>query len=203
MVCIHPPPWYISMTSDLYAIDPPYLALGNPRPETSYHPFEDQSLTPGEANELFALWVTGYYQHGTTADQFEHRTALKDPPPTIATMQQEDIATALHVIPDMTKFTDGIILSGWQKQNLGESLRTRLMYPSDMNSSWANIQLKYIWCDMSVWEMPWGALKLEEELEGAKTAGKPFRTTSVLRMRGSNHFVRIDNRYHSKYATAN
>jgi len=56
---------------------------------------------------------------------------------------------------------------------------------------------------MSVWEMPWGVWKLEEELEGAKTAGKPFRTTSVLRMRGCNHFVRINNKIYNKYRTAN
>lgn len=197
------PPSYISMISDWHAIDPPYHALGYPRPESSYQPFEDQTLTPGEAIKAFALWVAGYYQHGAAADQLELRTALKNPPPTIATMQQEDIATSLHVIPDMTKFSDGIIFSGCQKQNLGESLRNRLLYPSDMKGSWANIKLKYIWCDMSVWEMPWGVWKLEKELEGAKTAGKPFRTTSVLRMRGCNHFVRINNKIYNKYRTAN
>jgi hypothetical protein len=54
-------------------------------------------------------------------------------------MQQEDIAAVLHVIPDMTKFSDGIIMSGYKKQYLGESLRSRLLYPSGMDNSWTNL----------------------------------------------------------------
>jgi hypothetical protein len=108
-------------------------------------------------------------------------------------MKKEDLATALHTIPDMRNFTDGILLRGYQNKNLGESLRSRLLYPSDIKNSWANKEVRYIWCDMSPWVAPWGFWKLQEELEDAKKLGKSFRTISVLRLRGCNHFVRIIN----------
>jgi hypothetical protein len=103
-------------------------------------------------------------------------------------MSETEIATALYYIPDMSKFPDVIVLLTI-RHHLAESLRKRMLYPSDEEESWASIPLRYIWCDMSVWEMPWGFWKFKEELESARAAGHPFRPTSVFRARGCNHFV--------------
>lgn len=102
-------------------IDPPYGALGYLSPETYYHPFEDKALGPEEGHKLFPLLVSGYYAHGETPDKLEHRFALTDSPPTITTMSETDIATALYSISDMSKFPDIIILSAI-KPCLRESL---------------------------------------------------------------------------------
>jgi hypothetical protein len=105
-------------------------------------------------------------------------------------MSQEDITATVLNVPDMSKFSDVLIGLGYRKHSLGASLRDRLLYPSDTNKTWTNTPLQYIWCDMSIWETIYGSRKLYADLEEAKTTGRPFRTTSLLRMRGVNHFVR-------------
>ena len=54
---------------------------------------------------------------------------------------------------------------------------------------WDDLEVRYLWCDRSVYEMPWGTWALRGELEEAKRQGKRMRSISVARLAGANHFV--------------
>ena len=61
--------------------------------------------------------------------------------------------------------------------------------PEEGASNWENVEVRHLWCDRSVWEMPWGTKMLKEEIDEAKKAGKHVRDVVFARLVGGNHFV--------------
>ena len=56
---------------------------------------------------------------------------------------------------------------------------------------WRSVQVRYVWCENSVWEMPFGYHLLSTELEEARKGGKKVRNVSFGLIRGANHFVSL------------
>ena len=59
----------------------------------------------------------------------------------------------------------------------------------DTGDDWADVEVRYLWCDRSVYEMPWGTWALRKELEEAQAKGLRTRRLAIARLRGANHFV--------------
>jgi hypothetical protein len=90
----------------LFSLDPPYFALGYLPPPESYNPLSHPSLAPGEGVKVFPVWVSGYYKHGDSGADLEHRIALPDPRPTILAMSEADVASALYPHQENLKLLD-------------------------------------------------------------------------------------------------
>ncbi|KAF8265653.1 alpha/beta-hydrolase [Lactarius quietus] len=156
------------------AYDPPSIAMGYPSPDGYYFPLDDPSIPPEDALKIFPLWVTGYYSHGDTLETLSVRNALDEPTPTATRMSPEDVAFSVHDPPTLPDGADTIIL-----QNC-------------LTVGWPNVEFRYVWCDSSVWMMPWGVWSFRSEIEQARKDGKRIRDHSVVRMRGANHCAHWD-----------
>lgn len=183
-----------------FPLDPPYHALGYPPPSEFYHPLTDPSHPVGEGIKLFPAWVSGYYEHGNSASELEHRTPLKEPPPTLHTMTPADVELALFPGPGEVGGSDEVYLHSGVRCGLWEVLRKRALFVSapaadasedeaENIKGWNDIGLRYVWCDQSVWELPWATWALQEELSEAEKAGREVRKVTLMRLRKANHFV--------------
>lgn len=122
---------------------------------------------------------------------FERRTADVEPPPTIATMTPEEIQACFSAGPAGGSDLETTIL-GYAKGHHAR-IRERAFYIEHRltagASNWADVPLRYVWCDRSIYMMPWGASCLCSELENAKKSGRRMRNISVVCLPGANHFV--------------
>ncbi|KAI0632766.1 Alpha/Beta hydrolase protein [Trametes polyzona] len=57
---------------------------------------------------------------------------------------------------------------------------------------WADVEVRYVSCERSVWEMPWGTMLLKREIENARAKGLPIRNIRLVFVKGANHFVHWD-----------
>lgn len=175
--------------------DPPYHALGYAPPLDFYNPLQDLSLAPEERARVFAGWVSGYYTHGESPSELEYRTAAAEPRPTMLTMSPEFVRSALCRGPGEPGGSDACLLHEGIHHGLFASTRLDALYPTNFADEetveWRDIELRYLWCDRSVWEMPWCAWSLSAEVEQAKSDGKHMRGIHIVRVRGVNHFVSV------------
>lgn len=58
--------------------------------------------------------------------------------------------------------------------------------------AWNGVEVRYISCERSVWEMPWGTSLLRKEIEAAQEQSLPMRTIRFVFVKGANHFVSFD-----------
>ncbi|KAH9165922.1 alpha/beta-hydrolase [Lactarius sanguifluus] len=175
------------------AYDPPSLAMGYPFPDGYYTPLNDPSISPEKAMEIFPLWITGYYTHGDTLETLSLRDALDEPSPTITRMSHEDLASTFHEPPTLLDGTDTVIQKGGVDRGAFSRLReVALFAPQNTEIAWPNVEFRYVWCDRSVWLMPWGIWSFRVEIEQARKDGKRIRKHSVVRMRGANHCAHWD-----------
>ncbi|TFK94529.1 alpha/beta-hydrolase [Polyporus arcularius HHB13444] len=182
--------------------DPPYHALGFPPPADPYNPLQDPAIDPAGRTRVFANWVSGYYVHGDTLDTLERRTPLTSPPPTLSTLTDADRAAALYPAPGDPGGSDALLLVGGIQSGLFAALFERaLALPTaqadsdgedQVTDAWANVEVRNVWCDRSVWEMPWSVWNLRAKLESEKKAGRALRDVTLLRLKGANHFVHWD-----------
>jgi hypothetical protein len=174
--------------------------LGYPPHVEEYNPLTDSSLPPGDGVKFFAAWVSGYYSHGDLSTGLEFRTPLQDPPPTILTMSPSDLKLALFPGPGSPGGSDDTIMHTGIKFGLWSILRERALSISppspDLSDaeaeniqSWNDLELRYIWCDQSVWELPWGTWCIQEELREAEETGRKVRGVTIMRLNKANHFV--------------
>ncbi|KAH9009529.1 alpha/beta-hydrolase [Lactarius hengduanensis] len=175
------------------AYDPPSLAMGYPSPDGYYFPLNDPSIPPEKAIKIFPLWVTGYYTHGDTLETLSLRDALHEPSPTIARMSHEDLASTFHEPPTLLGGSDTVIQNSGVDRGVFSRLREAALFaPQNAEIVWPNVEFRYVWCDRSVWLMPWGIWSFGAEIEQARKDGKRIRKHSIVRMRGANHCAHWD-----------
>ncbi|KAF8954824.1 alpha/beta-hydrolase [Flammula alnicola] len=174
--------------------DPPYHAMGYQPPPDSYNPLFDASLALGEGPKRFPAWISGYYNHGDSAYTLEHRNTLPEPRPTILTMSALEVESALYLNPTLPGGSDDILLSKGIQHGIFTALREQALYVKDNSEhqNWSDVELSYIWCDHSVWEMPWCTWAFQAELDEAKRIGRVIRKVTMTRLRGANHFYHWD-----------
>ena len=181
----------MAWTIYLFFTDAPIMTLGFSPPVDSYNPLSHPSHSPGEGVKLFPSWVSGYYRHGESVDELEQRTALTEPRPSILRMSPEDVSNAVYSGPAQPGGSDNIFMESGIHHKMFKSLKERAFYLTDGSpkSDWDGIELRYIWCEQSVWEMPFTAWTLQAELKEAEKAGKRLRKVTWMRLKKANHFV--------------
>ncbi|KAI0630814.1 Alpha/Beta hydrolase protein [Trametes polyzona] len=184
--------------------DPPSCLLGHPYPEQDpYNPLFDTSLSYEERGKVFTNWITSYFAHGDTLETFERRNALQDPPSTIARMSKEDFEATVHVPPGVPGGSDWTLLHGCAALGVYATLREGALYLREPSATgtehtaavgdeWRDVEVRYVWGDRSVWEVPYAVQLLRREMDEAKRAGKPMRNFTLRRIAGANHFAQWD-----------
>ncbi|RPD58175.1 alpha/beta-hydrolase [Lentinus tigrinus ALCF2SS1-7] len=183
--------------------DAPYHVLGYPPLDGDIYgnPLFDPSLAEDEKTRMFADWVSGYYKHPLDSlDALERRTPLTHPPPTISAMTAEERALALYPSPgdpggsDCVLNLTGIPSGAWPV--LRESaLRVPQGEGGDAatgSRSWDAVELVYLWCDATVWEVIWGVHSLKQAVQEARIAGDKVRRVTFVQIKDANHFIHWD-----------
>lgn len=174
--------------------DPPCHSLGYALPEDKYHPLEDEKIPVEERPLAFSKWVTGYYTHGDSPDQLERRTPVSDPQPSILNMTPEEMGSNFSPSPAGPGGSDFITLNSGIKSGSNVAMRMGAFYFKDDEEvdQWEGVELRYLWCDRSVYEMPWGTMQLRAELDDAKQKELRMRPITIVRLPGANHFAHWD-----------
>lgn len=176
--------------------DSSYVCHGYTVPKELYHPLHDPALAPQEKTEQFGKWVSAYFAHGDVERDgiaaLESRHYLDDPSPTITRMTPEEIAESAYPGPGEEGGSEQGIAMASMIHGTYSSLRKNAFILRDSVSGgddWRDIEIRYLWCDASIWEMPLAYLSVLKELEEASKAGKATRKVEWVRIRGANHFV--------------
>ncbi|KAI0334193.1 hypothetical protein GY45DRAFT_1318644 [Cubamyces sp. BRFM 1775] len=178
-------------------LDPPHHSLGYPVPDDPYNPLFDESIPVEDRGSAFATWVSGYYIHGDSPDKLERRTPLRDPPSTLSTFTPEEVQQMLCSPPGAPGGSDMVVMNIGIKVGLYDALRKEALYlpaggPAESGNIWEDVEVRYVSCEHSVWEMPWGTMSLQRELEAARTQSLPMRNVRLVFVKGTNHFVQWD-----------
>ncbi|KAA1472012.1 hypothetical protein DENSPDRAFT_777531 [Dentipellis sp. KUC8613] len=159
--------------------DVPYHVLGYSPPSVSYHPMTDPSLSALERLQAFAAWVSGYFNHGRSGNSLELKQPLLDPQPTILSMSDAEQQSCLHLGPGAPGGSDLMLMTEGARHGVFALLKEDALYlkPELGNDGdpVEELEVVYLWCDQSVWEMPWGARALQSELGDARKLRKPTR----------------------------
>ena len=172
--------------------DPPYHCLGYAPPPSYYNPVTHDSVNGAK---LFPAWVSGYYAHGSSPSALEFHVPLETPPPSVLGMSTDDLESALYNAPAVPGGSDYTLVHAGVDHGLWATIRKAALYPpaaapdGAVRSSWDEVELRYIWCEQSDWEIPWGAWAFQAEMEEAKAYGRRMRRVSVARLASANHFV--------------
>ncbi len=156
----------------------------------------------------FMTWISGYFLHGepykSDGSTLERSNTQPSPPPTVDTLTEEERESAVPP-PGEQGGSDQILYVRGISSGVFNTLREGALLlrasgvqdpdrrasdsDSSLEAAWPNIEVRYVWCDQSVWEVIWGVMSMKCELEEAKKAGKDIRNVKYLRLEGSNHFV--------------
>ena len=152
---------------------------------------------------MFTNWITSYFSHGDTLDTFERRKTLQVPPPTLASMSAEDFQSTVHVPPGVPGGSDWTLLHGCFTFDIFSKLRVGAFFLSSgtdadpeaathpTGDEWRDVEVRYIWGDHSIWEAPYGAMMMRQEIDKAKREERPLRPITIQRLKGANHFVSV------------
>ena len=168
--------------------DPPCHSIGIPLPATKYHPLEDEAIPLPERPLAFGRWVSGYFMHGESLETLELRTPADEPRPSILNFSPEEFAQVFHPGPAGHEGSDLLLLNAGIATGLNKRMKDEGLYPQG-EDVWRDVEVRYLWCDRSVFEVPVGMWGLRKELEEEKEAGRPVRNVTIVRLRGANHFV--------------
>ncbi|KAI0641977.1 Alpha/Beta hydrolase protein [Trametes meyenii] len=184
--------------------DPPNCLLHYPEPEEDdYNPLFDTTQTFEERGKEFIKWITAYFSHGNTTETFERRAAAKIPPSTLANISQEEYKATMYPPAGTRGGSDFNLLYGCHALRVYETLRKGAFFlPTSGRSvldgkpligdDWRDVEVRYAWGDHSVWECPYAARAMRQEIDAARRGGKAVRNVTILRVRGANHFAHWD-----------
>ena len=168
-----------------------------PLPQQTYHPLWDNTVPPEERVERFHQWAAAYFPHGDpiTADTL----VFHDDPDGLSSlknMTSEEQAESTHETPGhIPDGSDTLTAKLCATYGLYRELKDMAFYPSSRTAAdeasdpWRDVEVRVIWCDQSLWAIPWVAKGMATELEEAERTGTPTRRVSLVRVRGGNHFV--------------
>ncbi|KAI0669370.1 Alpha/Beta hydrolase protein [Trametes maxima] len=183
----------------LVLYDASYICYGYAPAPGWWQPLLDITIPETERSARFSEWVTGYFAHGDVfadgASALEFRTPLTEPAPLFTRLSAEELAESTYGPPQEPTGSENLIAQAsighgtWGKDKDGALYLRDIVEGAD---DWRRAEVRHVWCDRSVWEMPWGAKLLVEELEGARKVGKPVRDIAFVRVKGANHFAHWD-----------
>ncbi|PIL34393.1 hypothetical protein GSI_03168 [Ganoderma sinense ZZ0214-1] len=189
--------------------DPGLGVLGYIAKEGTYQPALDVSLSEEQRAAAFDAWIGGYYAHGSTLDSLASMP-LAEPPSTISTLSPEEKVAMTHPFPDVTVLDLKVTELG-VRTGLTATLRERALYDKnklpgrqdggsankleeagDGPDTWREVELRLVWCEKSVMQVPYGMMLLGLELEEARKTGAWIRDVRIVRVKEGNHFVHWD-----------
>lgn len=162
-----------------------------------YNPLFDTELLPEEREDVFAKWVSGYFEHGDTVETLALKTPLPEPPSTLLTLTAEEVERVLCLPPGAPGGSEALLLHGGIAVGLWNDLReAALALPSpdkvqDVSNgdAWREVKVRNVTCEQSVCDCLFARMCLREEVEAAKTKGCPTRDVRFVLIKGANHFV--------------
>ncbi|KAF5009713.1 hypothetical protein FDECE_4059 [Fusarium decemcellulare] len=177
--------------------DSPYTCFAYPPPEDPYLPLRDESIPPEDRAEVFSRWVSAYYTHELPtehSDGLERRIPAQDQLPTIDTATKEQIEGFFDSKVAGFEGSDILYAGLGLSTGLNAELRDRVfcLPRKSTPSFWETLPIVYLCCDRSVYEMPWAALSIQNQLKEAEQLGHKMRNISIVTMKGANHFAHWD-----------
>ena len=163
--------------------------FGLPRPADDYQPM----IHPEQFDPVTGLdWVGGYFSHGDTVDTLVRRTHDTDPLPTTRRMTQEEMTKTVDFQPGAPGGSDQLfVAAGYRTGLFGKLWEDAFPLPEQRQEAWQNIEVRFVWCDRSIWEATHAAWWVQAQVAEARAKGKRVRNVTTLRFRGANHFVSL------------
>ena len=184
--------------------DAPYHVLGYPplNGDMSGSPLFNPAIAADEQTQMRVAgdWVSGYFKHANFADGVERYAPLADPAPTISTMSPAELAAACDGAPvdPAAGGSDSVLNYTGISSGVWQVVRERALRGpqhgsggdgGDRSRSWADVELCYLWCNATVWEIVWGVHCMKREVREAREAGTNVRKVTYVQIQGGNHFV--------------
>lgn len=119
---------------------------------------------------------------------------MVDPPPTTENMSAEEYRESTYDLPCAPNGSETLLAGATIMHGVLGPLKDKAFYLRDVPlgaEDWRSVEVRYVWCKNSVWEMPLGYHLLSTELEEARKGGKNVRNVSFGLIRGANHFVSL------------
>ena len=157
-------------------------------------------------------WLSGYYTHrdlsSPSGEGLERCAYLTDPPPTLRTIPPETMGEVACMAPGVPGGSDRAVLFLAGRTGAFAELRQDALRLSTSESGeehgagpdsltaptgteWADVEVRILWGDMSVWEMPYAVSCFRAELEERRKSGARMRNVTFARVRGAIHFVSL------------
>ncbi|KAI1786405.1 hypothetical protein LXA43DRAFT_1099280 [Ganoderma leucocontextum] len=125
----------------------------------------------------------------------DRKAPLVDPPPTTENMTAEEHHESTYDPPCGPNGSETLLAGTSIMHGALGTLKEGAFYLRDIPpgaEDWRSVEVRYVWCENSVWGMPLGHHLLTRELEEARKAGKDVRDVSYGLIRGGNHFAHWD-----------
>jgi hypothetical protein len=135
--------------------------------------------------------VSGYYSHAEDVSKLEWRTALANPPPTLPTLSQEEVASVLCLPATSPGSADERLMNLGKDAGVFASIRDKSLYLADPLEDWSKIGIKHVWCDRSVASCLVCMKGFREDVKNAMDAGRTMREVQFVRLPKMNHFVSL------------
>ncbi|KAI0833353.1 alpha/beta-hydrolase [Trametes gibbosa] len=177
--------------------DAPYQVLGYvPPPPGLYNPLFDVEIALEAREDVFAMWVSGYFLHGSTPETLALREYQKEPPPTLSLLTPEEAARIVTMLGPSG--SDGLLAYRAIQLETWRTIREaamRLGSPSGVSGrhgaggSWADVGVRCVTCEHSICDCVFTRMGLENEVAEAREQGVPLRDVQFVMIKGANHFV--------------
>lgn len=141
---------------------------------------------------VFDKWVTAYYAHGETVGLgTRFKPAFDELRSTLHSMSAEERAACTHRPPGkIDGGSDTLTMAMCAVHGVFAQMKDDAFYVGrGERGAWDEVEMRLVWCDMSIWPSVWAARMIAEELKEAASAGKATRPIGLVRLRGKNHFV--------------
>ena len=188
------------MCAHKYQPDPSGVTLGG-RPTQLYNPLRDTSIPEDERGTRFCHWISCYF---TAIDDLEEVTESKLVAREALHEAKGSTQTHFNVKPSLDRMTDNeyksvvdptvfnrsyvSLRSLAQGDTYGENLRKALF---DTDGIWPDIDVLFLWCNMSVSDCIFGAKHVLDLSKKAEGNGHIARPVKLVKIPNANHFVRL------------
>ncbi|KAF5325178.1 hypothetical protein D9619_009903 [Psilocybe cf. subviscida] len=158
--------------------DAPSHLFGYQPPPNVYNPFFDPHLSAGEILKIFPRWVSGYHVHAEDLTTLGCGDTPAHPLPTILSMDPADLQRCVEGGPVLPGGADERVINLGVQLGVFARLKEAAIYldtskEEDLHpgNRWDSVKMTHVWCDRSPWEIPWGVVCLQAELDESKQAG--------------------------------
>lgn len=156
----------------------------------------DPGIPDPERPIHFSIWIGGYFDHESSTDGLQRRTAQTTPPPSAAACDPNLLPKVFSpelVGPGGSDHAHLILpaITGLRVDDRTEVLFGDVKAVEGAEKYWTTLPVRYLLCDKSIWETRWAAQKLKEQFDENKEKGVTTRQLTIKTLQGANHFVSL------------